>query len=127
MQFPWTPWKKTHTKRIRVVYRDCPKSSTEKLVLSYKGVNWELTLYYYRKDGRIMRRRKRHSRISSWRWIKRNSVSLQFVYKGIKINSEFVKVVDEETILKILYHYRGYLESCGMRNFNKLGDVVLSI
>ena len=64
MQFPWTLSKKILT----VAHRDCPKSSTEKLVLSYKGVNWELTLYYYRKDGRIMERRKRHSRISSRRW-----------------------------------------------------------
>ena len=33
--------------------------------------------------------------------------------------------VDDETILKILYHYRTYLECCGLRNFGRIGDVIL--
>ena len=97
-------------------------SGDEKLVVGIGKENYMFTSYHKHPWNH-----KRQTKISSWRWIKRNSVSLHFVYKTVKINSKLVKVVDEETILKILYHYRGYLESCGMRNFNKLGDVVLSI
>ena len=97
-------------------------SGNEEMVVSFGGTNYRFISY---RKGHW--NHKRQTKISSWRWIKRNSVSLHFVYKTTKIDPELVKVVDEDTILKILYHYRTYLESCGLRNFNRLGDVVLSI
>ena len=107
-------------------------SGNEEMVVSFEDTNYKLTSY--RKCYKFTSYREYHhwnhkrlSRISAWRWNKRESISVSFVHKTVKINPKLVKVVDEETILKILYHYRGYLESCGMRNFNKLGDVVLSI
>ena len=97
-------------------------SGNEEMVVSFGDSNYKFTSYW-----KCHWNHKRLSRISSWRWNKRESISVGFVYKTVRINPELVKVVDEETILKILYHYRSYLESCGLRNFANLGDVMLSI
>lgn len=102
MQFPWTLSKKI----LIVAHRDCLKSSTEKLVLSYKGVNWELTLYYYRKDGRIMRRRKRHSRISSRRW-EMHEIAAEMFRRSSFEGYRFLEV-ERKTILEI-YRFLGYI------------------
>lgn len=96
-------------------------SGDERLVVGIGKENWLFTSYHKPSWNH-----KRLSRVSAWRWIKRNSISLHFVYKTTKINLELVKVVNDETILKILYHYRTYLEGCGLRNFVKLGDVILN-
>ena len=96
-------------------------SGNEEIVVSFGGYNYKFTSY-----RKCYWNHKRFSRISAWRWNKRESISVSFVYKTVKINPELVKVVDEETILKILYHYRAYLEICGLRNFAKLGDVILN-
>ena len=96
-------------------------SGNEEIVVSFGDANYLFTSY-----RKCYWNHKRLSRISAWRWNKKESISVSFVYKTVKINPKFTKVVDEETILKILYHYRTYLESCGMRNFNKLGDVILN-
>jgi hypothetical protein len=95
-------------------------SGDEKLVVGIGKENWLFVSYHKHPWNH-----KRQTKISSWRWISRNSISVHFVYKTTKIDPEIVKVVNDETILKILYHYRGYLEICGMRNFNKIGDVIL--
>ena len=97
-------------------------SGNEEMAVSFGGTNYKFISY-----RKCNWNHKRLSRISAWRWNKRESISVSFVHKTVRINPKLVKVVDEETILKILYRYRTYLESCGMRNFNKLGDVVLSI
>jgi hypothetical protein len=96
-------------------------SGNEVMVVSFGDTNYKFTSY-----RKCYWNHKRLSRISAWRWNKRESISVSFVYKTIKIYPEFVKVVNDETILKILYHYQTYLEECGLRNFNRLGDVVLS-
>lgn len=97
-------------------------SGNEEMVVSFGDSNYKFTSYH-----KHLWNHKRLSRVSAWRWNKRESISVSFVYKTVRINPKFTKVVDEETILKILYHYQSYLESCGMRNFNNLGDVVLSV
>ena len=95
-------------------------SGDEKLVVGIGEENYMFTSY-----RKCSWNHKRQTKISSWRWIKRNSISLHFVYKTVKINPKLVKKVDKEIILKILYHYQNYLEDCGIRNFNKLRDVIL--
>ena len=97
-------------------------SGNEEMVVSFEGTNYKFTSYHKHPWNH-----KRLSSISSWRWNKRESISVSFVYKTVRINPKLTKAVGEETILKILYHYRTYLEICGLRNFNRLGDVVLSI
>ena len=94
-------------------------SGNEEMVVSFGDSNYKFTSYW-----KCHWNHKRLSRISAWRWNKRESISVSFVYKTVKINPKLVKVVDEETILKILYHYRTYLEECGLRNFARLGDVI---
>ena len=96
------------------------RSGNEEMVVSYGDTNYKFTSH------RKYWNHKRLSRISSWRWNKRESISVGFVYKTVRINPKFTKVVNDETIFKILYHYRGYLEGCGLRNFTKLGDVILN-
>ena len=96
-------------------------SGNEEMVVSFGDSNYKFTSYW-----KCCWNHKRLSRISSWRWNKRESISVSFVYKTVRINPELVKVVNDETILKILYHYRGYLEGCGLRNFNRLDDVILN-
>ena len=96
-------------------------SGNEEMVVSFGDSNYKFTSY-----RKCCWNHKRLSRISSWRWNKRESISVGFVYKTVRINPKFTKVVNDETILKILYHYRGYLESCGLRNFNRLDDVILN-
>ena len=95
-------------------------SGNEEMVVSFGGTNYKFISYrkYYWNHKRL-------SKISAWRWNRKESISVSFV--TVRINPKFTKVVDEETILRILYHYRTYLESCGLRNFNRIGDVVLSI
>lgn len=93
-------------------------SGDEKLVIGIGKENWLFISHHEHPWNH-----KRQTKISSCRWIKRNSISLHFVYKTTKINPELVKVVNEDVILKILYYYRTYLESCGFRNFNKIGNV----
>lgn len=95
-------------------------SGNEEMVVGIGDTNYKFTSY-----RKCNWNHKRLSKISAWRWNKRESISVSFVYKTARINPKFTKVVDEETIFKILYHYRSYLESCGMRNFNKLENVVL--
>ena len=97
-------------------------SGNEEMVVSFGDTNYRFTSSYWKCHWN----HKRLSRISSWRWNKRESISVSSVYKTVRINPKFTKVVDKEVILKILYHYRGYLEGCGFRNFNKLGDVILN-
>ena len=96
-------------------------SGNEEMVVSFGDTNYKFTSY-----RKCYWNHKRLSRISAWRWNKRESISVSFVYKTVRINPKFIKVVNDETILKILYHYRGYLESCGLRNFNRLDDVILN-
>lgn len=96
-------------------------SGNEEMVIGIGGTNYKFTSYQKCWNH------KRLSRISAWRWNKRESISVSFVYKTIRINPKYTKAVDKEVILKILYHYRSYLEGCGLRNFNRLGDVVLSV
>ena len=97
-------------------------SGNEEMVVGIGGTNYKFISY-----RKCHWNHKRLSKVSSWRWNKRGSISVSFVYKTVRINPKFTKVVDDKTILKILYHYWGYLESCGLRNFIRLGDVVLSI
>ena len=96
-------------------------SGNEEMVVSFGDSNYKFTSY-----RKCCWNHKRLSRVSSWRWNKRESISVSFVYKTVRINPKFTKMVNDETILKILYHYRTYLESCGIRNFAKLGDVILN-
>jgi hypothetical protein len=96
-------------------------SGNEEMVVSFGDSNYKFISY-----RKCHWNHKRLSRISSWRWNKRESISVSFVYKTVRINPKFTKVVNDETILKILYHYRGYLEGCGLRNFNRLDDVILN-
>ena len=104
---------------MKIAYRINKETGNEEMVIGIGGTNYKFISYW-----KCYWNHKRFSRISAWRWNKRESISVSFVYK---INPKFTKVVvvDEETILKILYHYRTYLESCGLRNFAKLGDVIL--
>ena len=95
-------------------------SGNEEMVVSFGDTNYKFTSYHKRPWNH-----KRLSRVSAWRWNRRESISVSFVYKTVRINPKYTKKVNEETILKILYHYRPYLENCGLRNFNKLGDVIL--
>jgi hypothetical protein len=95
-------------------------SGNEEMVVSFGDTNYKFTSY-----RKCYWNHKRLSRISAWRWNKRESISVS-LYKTVRINPKFTKVVDEETILKILYHYQTYLENCGLRNFAKLGDVILN-
>ena len=97
-------------------------SGNEEMVVSFGDTNYKFTSYQ-----KCCWNHKRLSRVSAWRWNKRESISVSFVYKTVRINPKLTKVVNDETTLKILYHYRDYLEECGLRNFNRLGDVVLSI
>ena len=96
-------------------------SGNEEMVVSFGDTNYRFTSH-----RKCYWNHKRFSRISAWRWNKRESISVS-VYMTVGINPKFTKVVDKEVILKILYHYRTYLEGCGLRNFNRFGDVVLSI
>ena len=95
-------------------------SGNEEMVIGFRGANYKFISY-----RKCHWNHKRLSRISSWRWNRRESISVSFVYKTVRINPKFIKVVDDETILKILYHYRDYLEICGLRNFRRIEDVIL--
>lgn len=95
-------------------------SGNEEMVVSFGDTNYKFISY------RKCWNHKRLSRVSAWRWNKRESISVSFVYKTVRINPKFTKEVDKEVILKILYHYRTYLEICGLRNFNRLNDVILN-
>ena len=97
-------------------------SGNEEMVVGFEGNNYKFVSY-----RKCHWNHKRLSKVSSWRWNREESISVSFVYKTVRINPKFVKVVNDETILKILYHYRNYFEICGLRDFNKLDDVVLPV
>jgi hypothetical protein len=117
LQFPWTRSKKTLT----VAHRNCLKSSTERLIFSYNGRNWELTLYYYRKDGRRLRRKKRHSRISSRRW-EMHEISVR-KFRSSPEGYKFIEV-ERKTILEICRFWNRYLENRGIKDSKLIGDVI---
>ena len=117
LQFPWTLSKKILT----VAHRDCLKSSTEELIFSYDGVNWKLTLFYYRKDGRIMRSKKRHSRISSRRWEMHEITADKFMssLEGYR----FIEV-ERKTIIEICRFWIFYLKNRGIEDPELFGSVI---
>jgi len=117
MQFPWTLSKKI----LIVAHRDCLKSSTERLIFSYNGKNWELTLYYYRRDGRIMKRNKRHSKISSRRWEMYEITAERF--RSSLEGYRFIEV-ERKTILEICRFWRVYLKRQGIIDRALIGDVI---
>ena len=92
-------------------------SGNEEMVIGIGGDNYKFISY-----RKCHWNHKRISKISGWRWNRRESISVNVVHKSVCINP---KIVDNETILKILYHYRSYLESCGLRNFRRIEDVIL--
>ena len=120
LQFPWTRSKKTLT----VAHRNCLKSSTERLIFSYDGRNWELTLYYYRKDGRIMRRGKRHSMISSRRWEMYEIGARKFRSSLEGYKYKFIEV-ERKTILEICRFWNRYLENRGIKDSKLIKDVII--
>ena len=98
------------------------KWGNEEIVFGMRGTNYRLLSYCKGSWSH-----KRFSKISSVRWISRGSVSISICRLPLsKTYKPYLIKVEEETILKILYHYRTYLEECGLRNFNRVGDVVLS-
>ena len=117
LQFPWTLSKKTLT----VAHRDCLKSSTERLIFSYNGRNWELTLFYYRKGGRIMKRKKRHSRISSRRWEMYEIIAERF--RSSLEGYRFIEV-ERKTILEIYRFWGAYLKRQGIEDPGLLESVI---
>ena len=104
-----------------IAHKVSRSSGNEEMVVSFGGTNYKFVSY-----RKCCWNHKRLSKVSSWRWNKRESISVSFVYNTVRINPKFTKVVNDKTILKILYHYRGYLEGCGLRNFNRLDDVILN-
>ena len=97
-------------------------TGNEEMVVGFKGNNYKFTSYRKCQHWN----HKRLSKISSWRWNKEESISVSFVYKTNHIDPKFIKVVDDKTILKILYHYRNYLEICGrFMDFKGIDDVIL--
>ena len=117
MQFPWTLSKKI----LIVAHRDCLKSSTERLIFSYDGRNWELTLYYYRKDGRIMKRNKRYSKISSRRW-EMYEITAEMFRSSLE-GYRFIEV-ERKTILEICRFWKVYLKNQGIERPKLIGDVI---
>lgn len=105
---------------MKIAFEINKETGNEEIVIGIGGTNYKFISY-----RKYFWNHKRLSRISSWRWNRRESISVSFVYRTDRINPKFIKVVDDETILKILYHYRNYLENCGLRNFGKIEDVIL--
>ena len=121
MQFLWSHWKKTHTKKIRVAHRDCLRSATEEIVLSYNGRNYVWTLFYYRRNGSLWRTGKRHSKISSRRWKNHEIISDSFSshFFGYKIME-----IELDTIFEIYSFWNKYLKNRGIEDPKLLGGIV---
>ena len=122
MQFLWTPWKKTHTKRIRVAHRDRPKSSTEEMILSWNNMNWMFTLYHTDKRGNPRKPYKRHSRISYRRWEKNDITAERF--RGSSFEGYRFLEVNLETILEIHRFWIRYFKNRGIEDPGLFGDVI---
>ena len=97
------------------------RTGNEEIVVSCGGDNYKFT-----SSGHHHWNHRRCSKVSSWRWINKGWLSVSYIYKSASINPGYIKEVRDETILKILFHYRTYLESCGIRNFAEIGDVIQS-
>jgi hypothetical protein len=106
---------------MRVFHKKIRITGNEVIVFSIGDYNYKLTSYGRSNLGW---NHKRLSKVSSWRWIQKNSVSIVSV-KSRSLSSEYVKEVEDDTIFKILYHFRIYLEKCGIRNFAAIKDVLL--
>ena len=122
MQFLWTPWKKTHTKRIRVAHRDCPTSSTEEMILSWDNMNWVFTLYHTDKRGNPRKPYKRHSRISYYRWKKKNITVNRF--SGSSFEGYRFLEVNLKTILEIYRFWIRYFKNSGIKDPKLFGSVI---
>ena len=122
MQFPWSHWKKTHTKRIRVAHRDRPKSSTEEMILSWNNMNWMFTLYHTDKCGNPRKPYKRHSRISYRRWEKKDITAERF--RGSSFEGYRFLEVNLETILEIYRFWIRYFKNRGIEDPGLFGDVI---
>jgi len=107
--------------KIKVAHRDSLRSATEEIVLSYAGKNYVWTLFYYRRDGRLRRTGKRHSRISSRRWKKYEIVAGKFsgAFFGYKIME-----IELDTVLEIYRHWNRYLKNQGIEDPKLLGGIV---
>ena len=125
MQFLWTPWKKTHTKKIRVAHRDCPKSSTEKMILSWNNMNWIFTLYHTDKLGIPRKPYKRHSRISYRRWEKKDITVERFRRSSFE-GYRFLEV-EIGTILEICRFWKVYLKTREIEDPGLFGSVIENV
>jgi hypothetical protein len=87
-----------------IAHRVNRSSGNEEMVVSFRGTNYKFTSYCKNQSWN----HKRQTRISAQRWISRNSISVHFVYKTVKVKPEYVINIRKELVLKILSHYQGY-------------------
>lgn len=115
MQFLWTLWKKTHTKKIRVAYFSYRTVQKEEIVLSYRGENYRLICFRTWRDGNIMRKNKKHSSVSSYRLgkaqieVEKFSARTGYSFSGFKFVEIDLKIIQELCRSLILY-----FKNCGI-------------
>lgn len=126
MQFPWIHWKKIHTKRIRVAYYSYRTVQKEEIVLSYGGENYRLICFRTGRDGNLIRKNKKHSRVSSYRFrkvqieIEKFSARPGYSFGGFKFMEIDFKIIQE------LYRFWNiYLWNHGMTKPRLIGGVVI--
>ena len=126
MQFLWTPWKKTRTKKIRVAYYSYRTVQKEEIVLSYRGENYRLICFRTGRDGNLMRKNKKHSRVSSYRLgkvqieIEKFSARPGYSFGGFKFMEIDFKIIQELHRFFFLY-----FRNCGIDDIEFIKDVTI--
>ena len=125
MQFLWTLWKKTHTKKkIRIAYYSYRTVQKEEIVLSYRGENYRLICFRTGRDGNIIRKNKKHSSVSSYRLgkvqieIEKFSARSGYSFSGFKIMEIDFRIIQELRRSFILY-----FKNCGIDDIKLIKDV----
>lgn len=124
MQFLWTPWKKTHIKKIRVAYYSYKTVQKEEIVLSCRGENYILICFRTGRDGNLMRKNKKHSRVSSYRLRKVQIVVEKFNdYPGCSFDGFKFMEIDFRIIMELHRFFFLYFRNCGIDDIELIKDV----
>lgn len=123
MQFLWSHWKKTHTKKIRVAYYSYKTVQKEEIVLSYRGENYRLICFRTGRDGNLMRKNKKHSRVSSYHLGK---VQIEIEkFSDLPFDGFKFMEIDFKIIQELHRFFSLYFKNCGIEDREFIKDVII--